>query len=85
MRSLIDFVIFLAVVALSEGKHEESCPPTCQNPSVNITNEKLEGVWFLQYSIPFFFEQNHKCSIINITGTTDEGHLSFIKTDYGYS
>lgn len=78
-------VLFLVVLGAVEGKkNKKSCPPLCVNSSVEITNEKLEGIWFLQYSIPFFFEENYKCSYMNITAF-GKSHLSFIKSDYGES
>lgn len=50
-----------------------TCPKfaECRGSDVVMTNEKLKGIWYLQYSIPYLFDLNKKCSYLNITAVPD--------------
>jgi len=75
-------VIFCVVAAPSLAQYpiNETCPDICE-PEVEITNEKLQGVWWLQSFIPHFFEMDTKCTYLNVT-ELGEYHLHYDKIEF---
>lgn len=48
-----------------------TCPATCDNHKLNVTAEQLVGLWIVQYSIPYYYESDAKCSYTRTTKIGD--------------
>lgn len=72
------------VLASAQFKINGSCPDfsKCRDSSVKLTKEKLEGIWFLESSIPYFFQLNQKCTQFNITALQETTAMQFDKIEY---
>ncbi|CAG9798703.1 unnamed protein product [Chironomus riparius] len=59
----------------------DGCPDSCSTMDVRMSNDKLAGIWYLHASIPRFFEEEMKCTYINVT-ELEEDHLYFVKHEF---
>ncbi|XP_070497184.1 uncharacterized protein [Chironomus tepperi] len=76
----IGFLIFGISVA-QQPLVQDECPESCSATNVRMSNDKLAGIWYLHASIPRFFEEEMKCTFINVT-ELEEDHLYFVKHEF---
>lgn len=79
------FVIIFLFLAKTFGQHpieNNTCPSVCPHPYLPVNSAQLfEGIWYLQYIIPFFFEVDMKCTTLNLTSLADY-QLHFDKAEF---
>ncbi|KAG5674886.1 hypothetical protein PVAND_004831 [Polypedilum vanderplanki] len=74
-------VVFPLHYCLAQQPILGGCGEPCRNRDVVMTNDKVLGVWYLHASIPRFYEEDMKCTYVNITELGDN-HLYFTKQEY---
>ena len=76
-------VLVSAQVPLSQNG---TCPDfiACRNPDIKIDASKLTGIWYLNANIPYFFQENKKCTFYNFTVNPNNNESAHIDvTEYG--
>jgi len=69
MKLLVAFVYFAIGFVGIKGQipiNGSTCPAPC-NGNINVTNDKIIGLWFLQLNTPYFFDAGSKCIYVNVT------------------
>lgn len=54
----------------------------CRDPNVEITKEKIAGIWFIHSEIPFFSWESKKCSYYNYTALPEPNALEVQITEF---
>lgn len=82
MKSIILIVLWFAF-ASAQFVTNGTCPSfmECRN-SVDMSTSILNGIWYLYASIPYFFQENKKCTYFNCTSGTEPNSMHFDKVEY---
>lgn len=81
---IVIIVGFCFAFASAQFKTNGTCPnfDECRDPNIEMTEEKIRGIWYLASSIPYFFQLNKKCTYVNITAQPEPNRMHFDKIEY---
>jgi hypothetical protein len=81
MFKIIFSLLVCVTLAAAQFPINGTCPEfTCKEP-VEMTSEKIQGIWYLAASIPYFFHVDYKCTYINQTAVGNSS-IKFEKKEY---
>lgn len=84
---LVVFTVCMVLVSAQVPLPQNgTCPDltACRNPDIKVDASMLTGIWYLNGNIPYFFQENMKCTFYNFTANPNNSKSVHIDaTEYG--